>query len=1019
MGMQTSKDLSNVTTAMFEQLRMLGGELYATGIVFCDKHEGHVEQWHSVPGAGMLSPFIVPVDLDRIHQYRYDQWKKGVELFSVVIPEDFIAQHFETMFNLPTVKAVMEDFAAKNIPMPETPTWEIDYGASFRQGYVLVSALQPFANADILPRFAKVFEQTYTRFLDLQKAEASAREAKIEAALEKIRSRTMGMQHSDELPEAANLLFLEVQALGIPAWSAGYNILAEDKKSATCWMSSEGTLQKPFQLRLWGEASFDEMGDFLRSDKTMLVQELGDKAIDEHYAHMKSFPDLKPTFDDIVAKGLSLPTYQINHLCKFTQGFLLFITYEKVPESHDIFKRFTNVFEQTYTRFLDLKKAERQAREAQIENALEKVRSRSLSMQKPAELIEVAQVLREEMGALGVEELETSSIYIHNDSSGLTQCWFTIKNANDPGKAVTDQMTIDLKDTWVGRKMDEFYRSSGKQTSIVMQGENRIEWIRYCEEKSSLFTTKGFYGDTIPERTYHLHKFSNGFIGAASPGEISTESWDLLKRATAVFSFAYTRFMDLQKAEASARAAMRQASLDRVRADISSMRSAEDLDRITPLIFNELTTLGISFIRCGVFIVHEKNKSVEVHLATPEGKSLAIMNLPFGINELTIRSVAAWEKGEVYIQHWDKAEFVNWGKSMSEQGYVKDLQRYQGAETPPESLHLHFVPFSQGLLYVGSPETLADEQMDLIKALARAFAIAYARFEDFVKLEQAKVEVESAMSELKATQSQLIQQEKLASLGQLTAGIAHEIKNPLNFVNNFSELSSELIEEVFDELEKIEPSPIKDDIVSTLRDVQINLVKVHEHGSRADRIVKSMLQHSRSADNKKAPKPLNPIIKEFVNLSYHGMRASKNPINVSIDLQLSEEVGEVDLISDDFSRVVLNLCNNAFDAMREKLNREAESGITGYEPLLKVSTKIESGKSDINRVQISFEDNGLGIPDEIKDKILQPFFTTKKGTDGTGLGLSITNDIIKAHGGTLEIESKTGQFSQFIITLTK
>jgi hypothetical protein len=146
--------------------------------------------------------------------------------------------------------------------------------------------------------------------------------------------------------------------LGVPSWSSGFNVLLEDKKSANAWMSSEGTIQEPFVLRLWGEASFDEMGTFIKSKETFMVQELGGKELVKHYNHMKSFPDLKPTFDKLEVLGLSLPTYQINHLCKFSNGFLLFITYEKVPTAHDIFKRFTKVFDQTYTRFLDLKKAE-------------------------------------------------------------------------------------------------------------------------------------------------------------------------------------------------------------------------------------------------------------------------------------------------------------------------------------------------------------------------------------------------------------------------------------------------------------------------------------------------------------------------------------------------------------------------------------------------------------------------------------------------------------------------------------
>jgi signal transduction histidine kinase len=285
------------------------------------------------------------------------------------------------------------------------------------------------------------------------------------------------------------------------------------------------------------------------------------------------------------------------------------------------------------------------------------------------------------------------------------------------------------------------------------------------------------------------------------------------------------------------------------------------------------------------------------------------------------------------------------------------------------------------------------------------------------ELAQAK-EIEKAYEHLKAAQEQLVQQEKLASLGQLTAGIAHEIKNPLNFVNNFSEVSREMIQELREEMtefldeiglnnksSQLTGKQIKSAelILELLDEIESNQVKVNEHGKRADGIVKSMLQHSRGGSGEIKPTNLNSLIKEYVNLAFHGMRAGKDPINVDIDLQLDESIREVPLIGEDFSRVILNLCNNAFDAMRDKLTGDGGPK-TGYVPKLTVRTKSDNGK-----VTIEIEDNGPGIPDEIKDKILQPFFTTKKGTQGTGLGLSITNDIIKAHGGNLDIQTKPGQ----------
>ncbi|GAB2617419.1 sensor histidine kinase [Belliella aquatica] len=292
-------------------------------------------------------------------------------------------------------------------------------------------------------------------------------------------------------------------------------------------------------------------------------------------------------------------------------------------------------------------------------------------------------------------------------------------------------------------------------------------------------------------------------------------------------------------------------------------------------------------------------------------------------------------------------------------------------------------------------------------------------------VEESNLALQKSLEDLKAAQDQLVQQEKLASLGQLTAGIAHEIKNPLNFVNNFSEVSIEMMEEIIDSRYKTQDARLKteaDEIEDEiLEDIKANLKKIHEHGSRANGIVTSMLQHSRGGSGKKEPTDLNALIKEYVNLSFHGMRAGKNPINVDIQLVLDTDLGKVSLIKEDFTRVVINLCNNAFDAMREKVKKyqvpsteyNDRAVVDGnYLPKLKVTTMLEKGW-----VRLSLEDNGPGIRDEIKDKIFQPFFTTKKGTEGTGLGLSITHDIVKTHGGEINIKVEEGKGTEFIIRL--
>jgi signal transduction histidine kinase len=386
---------------------------------------------------------------------------------------------------------------------------------------------------------------------------------------------------------------------------------------------------------------------------------------------------------------------------------------------------------------------------------------------------------------------------------------------------------LDLNDTWVGRQMLQFYDSSAKQISIIMKGAHRKEWINYCEEKSVPF--RGYYGEVIPDRTYHLYKFSHGAIGAASAGDISDESWDLLKRAASVFSLAYSRFKDLTQA----------------------------------------------------------------------------------------------------------------------------------------------------------------------------------RF-DLRQLKEEKKRAEDALANLKITQAQLIQSEKMASLGELTAGIAHEIKNPLNFVNNFSELSADMVDEFVDATDEAERKEIGEDLKK-------NLSIINEHGKRADSIVKNMLEHSRSGTGIKQPTDINQLCEEFFNLAFHGIRANNPDFNCEMKKQLAVDLPQANVVAQDISRVLLNLFNNAFYAVGEKSRKLAAGNkkTDNYKPTVELITK-----SSNHLITISVKDNGNGIPDPIKEKIFDPFFTTKPSGQGTGLGLSLSYDIItKGHDGELKVVTKQGEGSEFIINL--
>ena len=267
-----------------------------------------------------------------------------------------------------------------------------------------------------------------------------------------------------------------------------------------------------------------------------------------------------------------------------------------------------------------------------------------------------------------------------------------------------------------------------------------------------------------------------------------------------------------------------------------------------------------------------------------------------------------------------------------------------------------------------------------------------------------KDEIQHTLEKLKSTQSQLIQSEKMASLGALTAGIAHEIQNPLNFVNNFSEVSNELLEEMKEEL-AVGNIQLANEIAG---DISQNLEKINHHGKRAADIVKGMLQHSRTSSGLKEPTDINALADEYLRLAYHGLLAKDKSFNATLKTDFDERIGKINVIPQDIGRVLLNLITNAFYVVDEKKKKQ----VVGYEPIVSVSTKIEG-----NRVLISVHDNGSGIPHKVLDKIFQPFFTTKPTGQGTGLGLSLSYDIVKAHDGELKVETKEGVGSEFIIKL--
>jgi signal transduction histidine kinase len=423
--------------------------------------------------------------------------------------------------------------------------------------------------------------------------------------------------------------------------------------------------------------------------------------------------------------------------------------------------------------------------------------------------------------------------------------------------------------------------------------------------------------------------------------------------------------------------------------------SSLSVEKIISTVYDNVNTLMDASV-FGIGIYHDESKRIDFPATYENGEAL-----PFYSNS-------------IYDENRFAALSFLSGKEIImgdlENDYKNYLQKVPTPKAGTQPVSLIYLPLlgkekTLGVITVQSFEKNAysDYHLFMLRNIAIYAAIALENADSFEKLHQ-------TLTSLKQTQSQLIQAEKMASLGELTAGIAHEIQNPLNFVNNFSEVSIELANELSEEIKQTSLSDKeKNEIEKLVSDLIQNQEKINSHGKRADSIVKGMLMHSRSSSGQKELTDINALADEYLRLSYHGLRAKDKTFNAAFKTDFDMELPKVKVVSQDIGRVILNLFTNAFYSVTEKkkhFNGE-------FEPTVSVSTKVADGK-----IELRVRDNGMGIPTKIMDKIYQPFFTTKPGGQGTGLGLSLSYDIItKGHGGLMSVESKEGEFAEFTIKL--
>jgi signal transduction histidine kinase len=648
-----------------------------------------------------------------------------------------------------------------------------------------------------------------------------------------------------------------------------------------------------------------------------------------------------------------------------------------------------------------------------IEAALERVRTVVLGMSGSDDLLAICKSIYRELLVLGFKQIRNAQIAIRNDAMQSYTIWeysdfFSARIDHAPFKG--SPVILDL--------YNKLIKSNHSMYQKLYTGKKLENWKTW---RKSIGAKSDKRIDKAEAIGFYLYSFNKGHLGLSTFSAISNEQLNTLKRFKQVFELSYRKYVDVTRAEEQTREAQIELGLERVRTKAMAMQKSEDLGGAIAIVFEELDKLKLDIIRVGIGIINKEKRTADLWTATKSDDNSVMQVVgdeSMDLHPLLKGVFEAWLKQEDFNYVLQGSDLNDYYKALTGANFkLPESQSFVSGHG--ELTHHHFnALFPAGGLFAFRETPFTDEAKQVMKRFANVFNLTYTRFNDLklaehqaeqanldlIKLHAEKKRAEEALKELKDTQTQLIQSEKMASLGELTAGIAHEIQNPLNFVNNFSEVSNELVDEMNAEMEKGDLAEAK----AIASDIQQNLQKIAQHGKRADAIVKSMLMHSRSSSGVKEPTDINALTDEYLRLAYHGLRAKEMSFNATMKTDYDHSIGSMDIISQDIGRVILNLIGNAFYAVSEKKKLQIE----GYEPTVYVSTKHAK-----DHIEISIVDNGTGIPEKLLDKIFQPFFTTKPTGQGTGLGLSLSYDIVKAAGGELKVETREGEGTRFTIIL--
>ena len=643
-----------------------------------------------------------------------------------------------------------------------------------------------------------------------------------------------------------------------------------------------------------------------------------------------------------------------------------------------------------------LDKLEAARGELAMQSALERVRARAQAMRRSDELAEVASLVFREFKELGIE-LWRSGFWILDTGTDTGEVWLT--STSGEMQAGNRFRLTEMDEHPAVRKIAEAFRRGDPFYHVHFYGDAMWSFLRFAIDRMNLQMPDW---DVLPKEElpsnfyFHIAFFEHGLMHLPAIEEMTPDQRQTACRFADVFGFAYERFRDLSAAEAQTREAERRSGVDHVRAEIAAMHTSEDLSRITPLLWKTLDRLGVPFYRCGVFVVDDEAQRLAMYMSDAQGEPVASVDLPCEVHPVIAATVDHWRRGEAYIETLDRKDYTQLVEAV--QSGIQDLQgeRFIDPASIPEQVIMHILPFDQGTLYVGNAERLSPEDVAFVSELASAFSVAYARYLDFQALEAQNRELEEALSQLGAAQQQLILHEKMASLGNLVAGVAHEINTPLGTIHSGQDTLLRAVERLQERLDDVAPGATGDARIAAVIRVLTDANGAVATGTeRISEIVQGLRRFVRLDEAEQQLADLREGMDSCLALLRGQMHED---IRVVRDYA---EVAPLCCAPGRLNQAFTVLLTNAFQILPEGGDIAVRLFDEGHEICVQVA------------------DNGPGIPPEQLERIFDVGFSATDARVKMSYGLPTAYAIVHEHDGHIDIESAVGEGTTVTIRLPR